>query len=355
MINIENFNISLETTFFNNTLVEYAYAIIIFIGLSVAFKVFQWIILKKLSKLANKTKTKIDNTLIDIVKSLKPGFYYFISFFISFQYLNFGETFNKTITAILLIWVIYQIIKAFQLFINYLVETKAKKEENPEAQMALIYIGRIGKWIIWLLGILMVLSNLGIEITSLIAGLGIGGIAIAFALQKILGDLFSSFAIYFDKPFVVGDFIIIGEHLGTVEQIGIKTTRLKSIGGEQIVVSNSELTSSRIQNFGKAKERRAQFTIGVHYDTPIEKLKEIPKIIQKVIEETPNTRFEWAFFKEFGDSALIFEIVFYSLISDYYRYVDIYEKVNFGIKEAFDKEGVKIPYPSRDLYLKEKC
>jgi len=207
------------------------------------------------------------------------------------------------------------------------------------------------KIILWIIGLLLILSNLGINITSLVAGLGIGGIAIALALQNILSDLFSSFAIYFDKPFKVGDFIIIGKDMGTVEQIGIKTTRLRALQGEQIVISNQELTSARIQNFKKLSERRVAFELGVVYGTPDDKMKKIPELIEKIIKETKDTRFDRSHFKSFGDFALIFETVYYITSGEYLDYMNAQQEIGLKIKEKFSTEEIEFAYPTQTLFL----
>ena len=197
------------------------------------------------------------------------------------------------------------------------------------------------------------LSNLGINVTSLVAGLGVGGIAIAFALQNILNDLFSSFAIYFDKPFVVGDFIKIGEHAGTVEKVGIKTTRIRSTTGEELIISNRELTSARVQNFKRLNERRSIFTIGVVYETTAEKLRRIPSIIQTIIESQSLNRFDRVHFKTFGDFSLNFEVSYYVQTTDYKKFMDTQEIVNLKIVEAFEKEGISMAYPTQTIYLEK--
>ena len=214
-------------------------------------------------------------------------------------------------------------------------------------------MAKIIKGVIWGFGILLVLSNLGINISSLLAGLGIGGIAVALALQNILGDLFSAFAIYLDKPFEVGDFIVVGESKGTVEKIGIKTSRLRALQGEELIISNKELTNARIQNFKKMKERRITFRLGVTYETPLEKLKKIPEIIKQIITSFEDTRFERAHFVQFGDFALIFEVVYYMTTPAYIDYLNTQEKINFKIKEIFEKENIEMAYPTQTIFLKK--
>ncbi|MCK5590629.1 MAG: mechanosensitive ion channel family protein, partial [Candidatus Pacebacteria bacterium] len=171
------------------------------------------------------------------------------------------------------------------------------------------------------------------------------------AFQNILEDLFSSFAILFDKPFKVGDFIVVGEHKGVVQKMGIKTTRLKSTGGEEIVISNKELTSARLQNFKKMKERRIGFNFGVTYETPTGKLKAIPGTVKDIIDSIEKARFDRSHFTQFDDSALTFETVYYVTTSDYVVYRDIQQEINLRIKELFEKDGIDMAYPTQTIYL----
>ena len=258
---------------------------------------------------------------------------------------------NQVINIILIGWIIYQGIYALQILINYILKKALRGKDDLHTQSALRFMGNMAKAVLWILGLLLFLSNLGINVTSLVAGLGIGGIAIAFALQNILSDLFSSFAIYFDKPFQVGDFIMIGTDMGEVIKVGIKTTRIKTLRGEELVISNQELTSSRVQNFQKMKERRVEFALGVTYETETKKLKKIPEIIEGIIKEEKSARFDRCFFKEFGDFALIFDVVYYVSSGDYMDYARANQSIFLKIKEAFEKEGIDFAYPTQSIYL----
>lgn len=205
--------------------------------------------------------------------------------------------------------------------------------------------------LIWILSLIVLFDNLGLNITSLVAGLGIGGVALAFAAQSILIDLFCWFSIVFDKPFVVGDYIIIGDKSGTVESIGVKTSRLRSLNGEQIILSNSDLTQSRINNFKTLVERRALFRLGVTYDTPSEDLKRIPELIKTLVEETEDTRFGRAHFVAYGAYSLDFEIVYFVLSSDYAVYLDRVQSINLKIKTAFEAFDIKFAYPTQMMFV----
>ncbi|KPJ53360.1 mechanosensitive ion channel protein MscS [candidate division TA06 bacterium DG_24] len=201
---------------------------------------------------------------------------------------------------------------------------------------------------------LLALDNIpGVEVTTLIASLGVGGIAVALAVQGLLADLFASLSISLDKPFVIGDFIIVDTYLGTVEHIGLKTTRIRSLSGEQLIFSNNDLLSSRIRNYKRMAERRIVFSFGVIYQTPHEKLREIPSIVQQIVEPLELTRFDRAHFKEYGDFSLNFEVVYYVLDPDYRLYMDIQQAINLAIYEAFEEQGIEFAYPTQTLYVSD--
>jgi small-conductance mechanosensitive channel len=204
---------------------------------------------------------------------------------------------------------------------------------------------------IWIVAFLSAIAHLGFDITALITGLGIGGVAIALATQNILGDIFASLSIVLDKPFIVGDFIIVGQDMGTVEYIGLKTTRLRSISGEQIVISNGDLLKSRVRNFKRMWERRIVFRVGVTYQTPADVLERLPSIIRGVIEQQPKTRVDRVHFMALAESALEFEAVYFVEVPDYITYADIQQAVNLGLIRALEAEGVEFAYPTRTLHL----
>ncbi len=346
-------NVFWQYEIFNNTVWDWAMAFAVFILFLVIFKIFQSIILYKLNQFAKKTQTDIDDAFIKIVKSLRPPFYFFLAFYLALKFLIVEALVEKVINIILVAWAIYQGIVAIQILVDYILRKWMKGRDDTHSRAAIQLMGSVAKGVLWVIGILLFLSNLGINITSLIAGLGIGGIAVALALQNVLGDLFSSFAIYIDRPFSVGDFIVIGQDKGTVERIGIKTTRIRTLQGEELVVSNNELTSIRIQNFKKMEERRVTFRLGVTYNTSLEKIKKIPDMVRKIIEKEKNTRFERGHFKEFGDSALLFEFVYYVKSGEYLVYADSNQEILFKIKEVFDKEGIEFAYPTQTIYLEK--
>lgn len=343
-----------QNVYFNNTLCDYVSALVIFTGLFVFFALFQKVVLSKLEKLAENTKSDIDDELIKIVSIIRPPFYSFLAFYLSLGFLEIAPFLKAVINTILIVWFVFQIITALQVLINYVVRKKFAGEDT-QARTAISAVSIILKIGLWSVALLLILSNMGVNITSLVAGLGIGGIAVAMALKNILSDLFDSFAIYLDKPFLVGDFIVAGDDIkGVVEKIGLKTTRIRALQGEEIVISNSKLTSAKIQNFKKLKERRVSFSLGVAYETSSEKLKKIPGIIKKIIESQKHVRFDRVHFTKFADFALIFDVVYYMESPDHVAHLDANQVINFEIKDAFEREGISMAYPTQTLYLEKK-
>lgn len=227
-----------------------------------------------------------------------------------------------------------------------------RRAETDPAAVTTIRAFRFGAVFgVWCIAALVALDNLGVDVTTLITGLGIGGVAIALATQNILGDLFASLSIVLDKPFVVGDFIRTGDDLGMVEQIGLKTTRVRSLSGELLVFSNSDLLQSRIRNYKRMEERRILFRIGVVYQTTPSQLRRIPPMVREIIERQPSTRFDRAHFAAFGDSSYDFELVYYVASPDYNVYMDTQQAINLAIVDAFAAGKIELAYPTRTLYL----
>lgn len=226
------------------------------------------------------------------------------------------------------------------------------RKTDPSGATHLMVVGLIARIVMWSLATLVMLDNLGFNITTLMASLGIGGIAVALAVQNILGDIFSSVSIALDKPFVIGDFIVVDGYMGTVEYVGMKTTRIRSLGGEQIVFSNTELLKNRIRNYKRMQERRVQFEFGIAYETSLEDVERIPRMVEDIVRSCAGgTRFDRAHFSAYGDSALQFEVVYYVLDPDYNKYMDIQQTINCALLRCFRERGIGFAYPTRTLYL----
>lgn len=339
----------LDIKYFGNSLLDWSIAIAITIALYVVSLIVRRVILKQIRRFAEKTETKFDDLFAELLSNLKHFPIILFAIYIGSMVLSLQPKPSRYIEIIFILSILLQggfwgnqIINFF--IGNYLQKRGEIENGNKSVPAILAFVSRI---ILWGLILLLILDNLGINITTLLAGLGIGGIAIALALQSILEDLFASLSIFLDKPFEVGDFIVVGEFLGTVEHIGLKSTRIRSLSGEQNIFSNTDLLKSRIRNFKRMSERRVLFTIKVTYQTAFKQLKNIPTIVQQIITNQANTRFDRAHFKEFGDSSLVFEIVYYILSSDYNIYMDIQEKINGEIFLRFEQEQIAFAYPTR--------
>lgn len=226
-----------------------------------------------------------------------------------------------------------------------------QRDTNPSAATHLMLGALVARIALWSITVLVMLDNLGFNISTLMASLGIGGIAVALAVQSILGDVFSSVSIALDKPFVIGDFIVVDSFMGTVEYVGMKTTRLRSLGGEQIIFSNTELLKNRIRNYKRMQERRVLFEFGVAYETPSDEVERIPGLVKDIVEAGESVRLDRVHFKSFGDSALQFEVVYYVLDADYNRYMDIQQRINLALLRRFRERDIGFAYPTSTLYL----
>lgn len=327
----------------------------LFVFLLIVFYVFRTVILIRLKSFADKTSGKLDDNLVRIVQDVPNFFYFLAALYFPLKMLVIHPTVLQVIDGVFMVLVVYQVIRSINLLAVFILNSYYHGREGEMMSTNMIYAIRLIINIgLWVLGLIMILSNLGVEVTSLIASLGIGGIAVALAVQNILGDVFSSFTIYFDKPFEIGDFIIVGKDMGVVKKIGIKSTRLTSLQGEEIVISNKELTSVRVQNFKKMEMRRIVFKFGVIYGTSVDKLKKAQEIVKNVISGIEDLRFDRCHFFEFGDFSLNYEVVYFVKTNDYNLYMDKQMAINLGVKEAFEKEGIEMAFPTQTVYLEKE-
>ena len=222
---------------------------------------------------------------------------------------------------------------------------------DPSTTSALSMLSFIARAVLWSALLLLMLSNLGFDVNTLVAGFGIGGIAIGLAVQNILGDLFASLSIVLDKPFQVGDFVVLDDFSGTVENIGLKATRVRSLSGEMLVFSNTDLTKSRLRNYKLMQERRIAFKFGVTYSTTPDQLQAIPEMVKEIVAGLPKVRFDRAHFSAFGDSSLDFDVVYWMLTPDYSAYMDVQQAINLALLRGFSSKGIDFAFPTRTLIL----
>jgi len=344
-----------QQTYFQNRVIDYIIAIAIFILLVISIQIIKSILLKLLKTWVKKTTTKIDNKFVKAFEEkIKPflNLIYFGAFYISIKRLTMNLQIERFFNIFVIILLTFFGIRFLLSITIYGLETYwVKKEKDQAKKQALKGIITVIKIIVWGIFLIILLDNLGIKISALVAGLGIGGIAIALAAQSVLGDLFSYFIIFFDRPFEIGDFIIIGDFLGTVEDIGIKTTRLRSLGGEELIFSNQDLTNSRVRNYKRMNRRRIVFKFGVIYQTTLTQLKKIPQIVEEIITQIPEATFDRAHFASYADFSLNFEVVYYINNSDYKKYMDIQQEINFQLKETFENQKIEFAYPTQTVFL----
>jgi len=349
-----NFNQFLSTTYLGNTGKAYLIALGVFIALFIIFKIFDSVVISFLRRVAKKTKADWDDIIIDFMSAISWQFYAFLAFFISTITLQVHPILERALQILLVIFLAFYASRGFSKIVDHFTDKqieKRKKQDKLASTSMIKTFGIIFKIAIYSIAFLMILDNFGIEITPLIASLGVGGIAIAIALQSVLSDLFSAFAIYFDKPFKEGDFIIVGDDLGTVKRIGIKTTRIQTLQGQELVMSNTELTNTRVNNYSKMQRRRVVTQIGVEYSTPLNKMKKINGIVKKAVDSTKDATLDRTHFKGYGDFSLNYEIVYYIESPDYNKYMDIQQEINFKIKEAFEKEKIVFAFPTQTLHI----
>ncbi len=228
---------------------------------------------------------------------------------------------------------------------------KQRPEHTRDLRNAMGLITILIRIILVAIALLLILENLGVDVTALVAGFGIGGVAIGLAAQGIFKDLFSSLSIILDKPFETGDFIVLGDMMGTVERIGLQTTRVRSLSGEQLVIANSDLVSTRVRNYKRMIERRVTFSLGIAYETPHRSLETVPALVKAAVEAQEHTRFDRCHFARYGDFALIFETVYHVLSADYTTYMDIQQAVNMRIFKDFESAGVRFAYPTQTIHV----
>ena len=307
------------------------------------------------SKWAKKTKTTIDD---EIIKNIKRPIYFLVILvgsWIAVDQLIFLDVYlvytNFIFLSLEILLVAYIITRVINVLLAWYVERKIKKKEKPVSMNILLVFRKLIHAVVYIFAFLVILYLSRIDLSGALVGLGVGGIAIAFALQNVLSDAFSAFSIFFDRPFEIGDFIVIGDDAGTVTHISMKSTRIKLLRGEELVISNRAILDKNIHNYKKLRKRRIAFTIGVTYGTPIEKLRKIEGMIRDIIGKCQLCQIDRIHFKEFGAYSLNFEIVYYLDSSDYNTYMDVQQQINFGIAEAFEKEGIEIAFPTQTVLL----
>lgn len=341
-------------TYGGNTLQNYLIAGGIILSGVLLLQLFRVILLNYLRRWSQRTATTIDDFLIHAAeKSLLPLFYVRTVIW-GIAYLELPDPFQKALKIAWTLVATFFVLRLVTAILQYLIRSFLNRQHHAEdRQKQMRGIMLIINIAIWCTGIVFLLDNLGYNVTTVVTGLGIGGIAIALASQAVLADLFSYFVIFFDRPFEIGDFILVGDKMGTVEHVGIKTTRLRSISGEQLIFSNTDLTNSRIHNFKRMEKRRVVFRLGVVYQTPQEQLRAIPAIVREIIASKRGAIYDRGHFANFGDFSLDFEFVYFVDGVDYTRYMDLQQAINLDIFTTFSQRGIEFAYPTQWVYVQQ--
>ena len=343
----------LDKSYFGNRVMDYGQVLILCLIGFLLIEIVRRILLKKVKILSEQTETKIDDFMIDLVTRIAVPLSYVAISFVAIDMLILPDALDNVIKVMVKFVIVIALLLVGVRFLDYATQSFLKSSSFEENSRKSMYgMVRVFKILIWGIAIIAFLDNIGFKVTGIIAGLGIGGVAVAMAAQAVLKDLFSYFAIVFDRPFVIGDFIIVDDKLGTVEHIGIKTTCISSLSGEQIIFSNSDLTDSRVHNYKRMYKRRVVFSLGLTYETSAEKLTKTPQLIEDIITKIDDVQFDRAHFKSYGDFSLNFEVVYYVLGNDYTKYMNIQQDINLSIYRVFEEKGIIFAYPTQTVHFK---
>lgn len=343
----------LQETFWENTVYSWLFALGIVIVSIIAIRVFRYVVLRKLKSWTTSTSATWDDLLVIGVERLVVPILYVSFFYFAITTLRLSPKIDKIVHISYLAALTFCILRLIsavfrRLLISFIARRNPGTGEQPAAGLMIIL-----NVVIWVLGIIFLIDNLGYNVTTLITGLGIGGIAVALAAQTILGDLFSYFAIFFDKPFEIGDSITIGDQSGTVEKIGIKTTRIRTLSGDQLVCSNTDLTNSRVNNFKRLENRRIVFALRVVYNTPVEALEEIPGIVKTIIDKQPHVEYGRGHLAALGDWSLDFEFVYNVMSPEYGIYMDVQHAIYMEIVKIFNEKSICFAFPTQPFITGE--
>ena len=339
--------------FLGNPPLRWLIAIILFVLSYLVLRLVKVALNRRLAAFAKRSVNHVDDILTEMLGHTSRLFLLAAALMIGSLFLSLPIKASTIITRVFSLalffqgglWLSHGITSAIRL------QIQRRESADPSHIAVMSLFSFFSQLAVWTMAVLLALDNLGINVTGLIAGLGIGGIAIGLALQNVLKDTFASLAIILDKPFVLGDFIVVGDLAGTVEHIGIKTTRLRSLSGGQLVFGNNDLLSSRVRNYKRMQERRILFSFGVIYQTTPEQLEAIPGMVQEILDGDDRARLDRAHFKQFGGSSLDFEVVYYVTVPDYNTYMDVQQGINLALFKRFAKEGIEFAYPTRTVFI----
>ncbi len=311
-----------------------------------------------LCRWAAKTETNLDDEILHNVRApifilgILFGLYYGLVGITSLQ--AYAQDFATAFTVGEILVVAFIITRITNVLMSWYAEQRVKREKNVSNHLLFI-LRKVIQVVVYIFAFIIILGVFGQDLSGVIVGFGVGGIAIALAIQNILSDALTAFSIYFDRPFEIGDSVVVGDYTGTVTKIGIISTRIQLLQGEELVISNKNLIATSVRNFKKLKKRRIVLTLKVIAETPIEKLKKIPDIIANILKDIKMADLGRVHLKQLGDFSIDFEVVYYIKTGDYDKYMDIQQQINYGILEEFEKEKIGLAYPTQKLfYVKDR-
>lgn len=341
----------LDMIVFGNTVRQYVVSLTVFVAGVLALKLFEGIVLRRMKARAAATQTKVDDVLVDLIDKASVPVVLYAIFYVAVQPLQLHAKVERAAWLLGVAVLTYAAVRlASATLTAYFEHFWLVRDEDRPRKQSMRKLLPIARALIWVSGAVFLLDNVGFRISAVVTGLGIGGVAVALAAQAILGDLFSYFAIVLDRPFEVGDYITVGEFSGWVEHIGIKTTRLRSQSGEQLIVPNKDLTGSRLRNFSVLERRRVLIHFGIVYQTVPERVREVPAIFEAIVEELRGVEFERCHFKAYGPYSLDFEGVFHVEGSDYMKYMDLQQEFNLALMDRFKARSIEFAYPTQTIF-----
>ncbi len=343
----------LSQNWFGNPLGTWLLALALTVVAVIMLRGLRNLTVRRLQHVAHSTATQLDDLAISLLRSSRSWFFLAIALYIGALSLALPTALQDFIRLAAVFTLLLQAALWANQLIDYGLQQYALHTLQAESdrQNTVVILGLASRIVLWSIILLLALDNLGVEISGLLTGLGIGGIAIALAVQNILSDLLAYVSIMLDRPFTSGDFIVVGEHMGTVERIGLKTTRMRSLSGELVIFANHDLLGSRLRNFQDREERRVVFTVGVTYDTSASKLASIPSILREVVNQQEQVRFDRTHFSTFGDFSLDFETVYYVTSADYVVYMDVQQSVNLELVRRFEQAGIEFAFPTQTVHV----
>lgn len=343
-----------ETEWNGNSVLRWLIAVSALLGVALLARLIKGIVSSRLRRLTDHTSNQADDAGVKVLDATAWYAYLALGLAVARQLVELSRGINKIVSAATFILLGIQVAIWCEAILTVALQRWAARNEDARTSTAAAATRFLGRLVIWSVLTLVVLANLGVEITTVVAGLGVGGVAAALAVQSILSDLFAGLSMYFDRPFDIGDFIIVGDVMGSVRQIGLRTTRLDSLGGEKIVYPNGELTKNFIRNYAWMQERRITFTFGIEYNVSPEVLDRARDIAREAVEHQSEVRFDRAHFKSFGGYSLEYEVVYYVLSGDYNLYMDKQHAINTEIYRRFAEENIPFALSTRTLTFKDE-